>query len=79
MDFTKTLLSMLHSFKWAGSEGQIQNKHLLVQESHLCGENLSQEEGLLSFPSHPGKANFNKLGEPFTYWALSIFRKVTAK
>ena len=56
---------MLYGFKWAGSEGQIQNKHLLVLVSRLCRQNLPQEEGSLAFPK-PGQANFHKLGEPFT-------------
>ena len=63
---------MLYGFKWADSEGQIQNKHLLVLESRL-GKNLPQEEGSLAFPS-PEQANFHKLGEPFKYLARFLER-----
>ena len=73
-NLTITLLSMLHGFKSAGNEGQIQKKHLLVLESRLCGENLPQVEGSLAFPSHSGQANFHKLGEPFTYLARFLER-----
>ena len=72
-NLTVTLLSMLYGFKWAGSEEQIQNKHLLALESRLCRQNLPQEEGSLAFPS-PGQANFHKHGEPFTYLARFLKR-----